>query len=412
MKVIIPAVLWLFCCPALFGQTYVSLTGFVADGKTKEPLVFATVSVKGTARGTVTGDSGYFDLNVPSIGQGDTLVVTYLGYAPLKIALADLQSGQTIYLEESYTLLDVVTISRVAVSTKSIEKDLRVIRGNLYAMETEVTNTQYNLFLASLEEQGRLDAYRRCTYDLSTYDKSARTFFEQYVTQYRTRQSTRDSVKTPHIGPHSWGDYPAVNVSHAAAIEYCKWLTEQYNSHEGKKKFKRVVFRLPSLQEWQIAALGYDKFQSWQLVENHVEVIISPDSLEYLPRKGVRKSIPVSNDVLYPWYGSYYYRKSPQNHKNCFLGNFKIEYVERPCPTNNPSYDGWSMMGRTASYFPNNIGLYDVVGNVAEMIDENGKACGGSWDHTPDESTIHSVNPYSRPNAAVGFRVFMEVIEN
>jgi hypothetical protein len=69
------------------------------------------------------------------------------------------------------------------------------------------------------------------------------------------------------------------------------------------------------------------------------------------------------------------------------------------------------MMGRTASYFPNDIGLYDVVGNVAEMINENGKACGGSWDDEPKESTIHSVKTYSRPDATIGFRVFMEVVE-
>ena len=95
----------------------------------------------------------------------------------------------------------------------------------------------------------------------------------------------------------------------------------------------------------------------------------------------------------------------------CFLGNFKVTYVEEPCPAKNPAYDGWSMMGRTASYFPNNIGLYDVVGNVAEMIDEKGKACGGSWDDAPFESTIHSVKSYSRPDATIGFRVFMEVEE-
>ena len=412
MKLIISAGLLLFCCVVLFAQTHISLTGFVADGKTKEPLAYANLFVKGTARGVITGDDGRFVLNVPSIGAADTLAVTYLGYAPFEIPLSRLQLGETIYLEESYTLLEVVTISRVTVSMRNLEKNLRMIRGSLYAMETEVTNAQYNLFLASLEEQGRLDLYRKSAYDLSAYDKSARTFFNQYVTQYQTRQSTSDSIRTPHIGSHSWGDYPAVNVRHAAAAEYCSWLTEQYNSYAGKKKYKRVLFRLPSLQEWQIAALGYDRFQSWQLVNNQVEVIISPDSLDMIPRKGVRKSIPVGDDVLYPWYGSYYYRRSPQNHKNCFLGNFKVDYVERPCPANNPSYDGWSMMGRTASYFPNNMGLYDVVGNVAEMIDENGKACGGSWDHPPSESTIHSISRYTRPGAAVGFRVFMEIIEN
>jgi formylglycine-generating enzyme required for sulfatase activity len=69
------------------------------------------------------------------------------------------------------------------------------------------------------------------------------------------------------------------------------------------------------------------------------------------------------------------------------------------------------MMARTASYFPNDMGLYDVVGNVAEMIQTAGVACGGSWNDPPEASTIHSVKTYAYPNATVGFRVFMEVID-
>jgi hypothetical protein len=69
------------------------------------------------------------------------------------------------------------------------------------------------------------------------------------------------------------------------------------------------------------------------------------------------------------------------------------------------------MMARTASYFPNDMGLYDVVGNVAEMISEKGQACGGSWDDLPFQSTIHSIKSYTKPGATIGFRVFMEVLE-
>lgn len=413
-------IMWLYALPfliilsgsAAFGQSQLTVNGDVADAVTKEPVAYATISIKGSARGTVTDANGRFILSIPRIEVSDTLVVSHIGYSNFEAPLPKFEFGQTIYLEESYTLLDVVTISRAMINVKGIEKDLRRVSDGLYAMETEVTNGEYNLFLASLEENGRADLFRKCNYDLSGYNPSEKSFFTQYVTQYKTRRTKKDSLTTPHIGPHSWGDYPAINVTHAAALEYCKWLTDEYNRSMGKKKFKRVRFKLPSLEEWQIAALGYDKFNTWNVADVRVEVIISPDSLEILPRKGQRKFIAVGSDVLYPWYGSYYYRRSPQNHRNCFLGNFKVEYVERPCPANNPSYDGWSMMGRTASYFPNNIGLYDVVGNVAEMIEQPGKACGGSWDDVPSESTIHSVKTYTRPDATIGFRVFMEVLEN
>jgi formylglycine-generating enzyme required for sulfatase activity len=76
-----------------------------------------------------------------------------------------------------------------------------------------------------------------------------------------------------------------------------------------------------------------------------------------------------------------------------------------------PTVDGWTMMAPVQAYFPNDIGLYDVVGNVAEMTVEKGKACGGSWNHPPEESTIRSINEYAGPDSRIGFRPFMEVIE-
>jgi hypothetical protein len=49
---------------------------------------------------------------------------------------------------------------------------------------------------------------------------------------------------------------------------------------------------------------------------------------------------------------------------------------------------------------------------VAEMVAEKGKACGGSWNHAPENATISSINEYSNSSGAVGFRVFMEVIND
>jgi hypothetical protein len=84
--------------------------------------------------------------------------------------------------------------------------------------------------------------------------------------------------------------------------------------------------------------------------------------------------------------------------------------MECKCPGNQKG-DGFGMMAPVECYFPNDFGLYDVVGNVAEMIDQEGKACGGSWMQVPGESTILSISGYDKPNAWTGFRVFMEVIE-
>jgi hypothetical protein len=52
-----------------------------------------------------------------------------------------------------------------------------------------------------------------------------------------------------------------------------------------------------------------------------------------------------------------------------------------------------------------------MIGNVAEMTSEKGKAKGGSWEDEPDNCTIQSVKTYEKPSPAIGFRVFMEIIQ-
>jgi formylglycine-generating enzyme required for sulfatase activity len=384
--------------------------GTVFDAHSKEPLPFATIGVQGQAEEAISKPDGNYELYVPIAHAEDTLRATYLGYYPYRKKISELTSVADIYLEPSYTLLETVSVSRQRFNTRPLEKALRLIKGNLYAMETEVTNAQYNLFLADLEGQDE-ELLQQYDFNLAQYEGRTRDFFRRYATSGERALKTRDTTNVVRIGPHEMADYPAINVPHAGAVAYCRWLTDQYNAHPRRKRFKRVKFRLPTMQEWQIAALGYRKFQSWVLADNRVEVIIGEDTTSMMPRQGVRKSIQVGNDVLYPWFRSYHYRNSPSNHMGCFLGNFSVREVEKPCLANLPAFDGWSMMGRTASYFPNDMGLYDVVGNVAEMIDVMGMACGGSWDDPPLKSTIASVKKYSRPDATIGFRVFMEVLE-
>lgn len=190
-----------------------------------------------------------------------------------------------------------------------------------------------------------------------------------------------------------------------------KWLTEQYNTNPGKKKFRKVKFRLPTLNEWQVAALGYDKFQSWDLAAIKVEVIVPEDSSAEF---GKGKKVMIAADkseILYPWWNAYNYRNKPYNAKGCYLGNFNVPESYPHCEIALPGLDGWKRAASVGTYFPNKMGLSDVVGNVAEMIDENGKACGGSWNDLPEASTIHSVKSYKRPDATIGFRIFMEVVE-
>lgn len=287
-----------------------------------------------------------------------------------------------------------------ASNAKSIEGRFRPISNKLFAEEAEVRNEQYNEFLAYLVKHNLIDLYEKYKFDLSAYEEPALSMMKNYT-------SARIVTKKEKY----FTQYPAVNVSYEAAMAYCSWLTDQYNGL-AEKKYKKVKFRLPTVEEYQIAAASIENPTSWNVNEQMVEVKLYPPGKEFGKDFELKKVSVGDPDVLYPWFRVYNYRNSPRNQKNCYLGNFKTPDNEKPCmPERMTSADGWMMMGPVETYFPNDIGLYDVVGNVAEMTSEKGKACGGSWNHPPEESTIKSVNLYKGPDAAIGFRVFMEIIE-
>ena len=287
------------------------------------------------------------------------------------------------------------------IKTKSIEKSMNLIKGNIYAYATEVTNMQYQEFLQYLKDNGYDDVYEMAQIDLSEYEEPALSMVKNY---HAMRPSSKSST--------SFSNHPVVHISHQAALEYCKWLTAQYNMNKDRK-FKKVVFRLPEINEWQMAALGYHKFQSWVYEENKLTPIIDGDMSNakhpYVYAKEekaeAREFSLRDHEVLYPWG----FQENYMNAYGCYLGNFKVP-AKSNCP-NGVDGDGFVAQGPVGSYFTNNFDLYDVVGNVAEMTSIDGKACGGSWNHPPDQSTIRSINEYDGPSPEIGFRIFMEVLE-
>jgi len=76
-----------------------------------------------------------------------------------------------------------------------------------------------------------------------------------------------------------------------------------------------------------------------------------------------------------------------------------------------PFDDGTPIVAKVKSYKPNAWGLYDIIGNVAEWVDESYKSArilkGGGWNDYPDGASLKSragMTPASRRDF-IGFRV-------
>ncbi|HEX8331306.1 MAG TPA: SUMF1/EgtB/PvdO family nonheme iron enzyme [Segetibacter sp.] len=117
----------------------------------------------------------------------------------------------------------------------------------------------------------------------------------------------------------SFNNYPVVGVSWKQATAFSNWRSMYLNAHlEKTKKARESDFRLPTEAEWEYAARG-GRTQS-----------------------------------MYGW-GNYYLR----NKKGCLLANFKPG-------RGNYAEDGGFYTVRADAYWPNDFGLYNMHGNVAE----------------------------------------------
>lgn len=89
-------------------QKKITVHGIVFDKSTKEPLIGATVKVKGTTLGTITDVDGKYSIIVPY--ENASLVFSYIGYKAEELAL----NGRTVLnidlLEDSEALQEVVVV--------------------------------------------------------------------------------------------------------------------------------------------------------------------------------------------------------------------------------------------------------------------------------------------------------------
>lgn len=104
-----------FCFTSLISLAQgskITVSGKVIDNETSEPLVFATIGIKGKPIGTITNSQGEFDFHFPSSYSNDMLSITMLGYDNYDIPVRDVinQGFITVKMEKAVQLLDEVVI--------------------------------------------------------------------------------------------------------------------------------------------------------------------------------------------------------------------------------------------------------------------------------------------------------------
>jgi gliding motility-associated lipoprotein GldK len=157
--------------------------------------------------------------------------------------------------------------------------------------------------------------------------------------------SFNEPLTTRYFWHPAFDNYPVVGVTWKQASAFCIWRTNYLNAAlNSAGQIEVQDYRLPVETEWEYAARG-----------------------------GLEHS-------MYPW-GGYYTR----NKEGCFLANFKPlrgNYID----------DGGSTTLTVGSYQPNEYGLYDMAGNVAEWTSN-------AYDESAYMFT-HDLNPDYKYNAS------------
>ena len=134
------------------------------------------------------------------------------------------------------------------------------------------------------------------------------------------KYSYNESMFNEYFHHPAYADYPVVGVSWKQAKAFANWRTKYRNDYLRGEKNKTIVgqFRLPTEAEWEYAARGGKQ------------------------------------SAIYPWGGPYLV-----DNRGNFLANFKPKRGDYAA-------DNIVYTAEVDSYEPNDFGLYNMSGNVAE----------------------------------------------
>lgn len=118
-----------------------NLTGTVKDARNKEPLIGATVLIKGTSKGAAVDIDGNFSIPITTEKPPFILVVSFVGYTPKEIEINTITQKVNVLLEGNEKVLKEVEIVDSRLTEKQRESPLTVEALDLLAIkETPAAN--------------------------------------------------------------------------------------------------------------------------------------------------------------------------------------------------------------------------------------------------------------------------------
>ena len=92
-------------------SSFKQFKGSILDSKTRNELIFASITVSGTSISTISNSEGKFSIKIPTEKQNSNLIISFLGYNNKVVPINELKPEKNVlYLEPSNTILEEVVV--------------------------------------------------------------------------------------------------------------------------------------------------------------------------------------------------------------------------------------------------------------------------------------------------------------
>jgi len=238
-----------------------------------------------------------------------------------------------------------------------------------FMMKEEVSNLSYKEYLFDLRKNGKMDEYKAAQVDSSKWS-SGQILAPKYVQHY--------------FNHPAYKLYPVVNVSREQAEKYCEWLTQIWRRNTGNET---IVFRLPTRTEFLRAANGSSITRPYAWNSPYLKNGAGNFQCNFLTiGEGAISRDPETGKLIV------------RDHSFGFPGNSAEGSADFTAPVR--------------SFSPNEFGIYNLNGNVAEMVSGQNLAVGGDWNSPGFDIRNQSTKKFTEANPMVGFRPVMTFVES
>ncbi|TAF32627.1 MAG: hypothetical protein EAZ57_07990 [Cytophagales bacterium] len=260
------------------------------------------------------------------------------------------------------------------------------IGNGLWIDQTEIANVHWLEYLHYLVTDSGLTVHDRALPDTvawayTCWNSLSYETYEPFIEQY---------LRYP-----GYRYYPVVGITFEQAQAYCEWRSNVVNSNiqsskVAEKYHVEINFRLPTPEEWEIAAAALQDtkkhpfgFPNTWCSSKGIELSYISDSDEE-PFKKVKVST---------YCPAWQFFNTSDRYAHCnFDSTIKIYGFT------DFLYDSYF------DYNANGFGIYNIIGNMAEFTSVKGVAKGGSWQHPLEDCAIEKVQYYNGPTSWLGLR--------